>query len=163
MLRLFAIITVVAVLCLTLCGCSQNINKPTIVTSDFSADVEFSYEDNQYKADLIFNNTNNFELYFNAPDFISGLNVKMTAGEPKVTFNGLDANGMYDYSSILFMAKALKESEINPEYDSDDRKLECGEFDLYIDENGFVNKITVDDFDVEIRLSNHKLLRDNIK
>ncbi len=156
-MKLHAFLAVVISICLLFCGCAAKTADPTPVTSGFSADVQIDYDDNVFKGTLTFKNTNDFEVVFSYPEIISGLKIVYNAGEATVNYNGLDYSGMYDFSAVNLLSDALKELETNP-IPSDEGEYDYGQYEVKVNNKGYVTEIDFNDIDLEIYLSNQKLI-----
>jgi len=157
-LKVRAVTAVVVFLLVLFCGCSKLNSEKTPVTSGFSSDVEIKINDLDYFGKLTYSNSNDFVIELTSPDIVSGLKIVFEAGQPTVTYKGINCTNLYDFSAASMISEALKELEVNGVFDAEEGIYDCGDFIITVNDAGFITEIDVKDYNAKIFLSNHKLI-----
>lgn len=142
---------------LSLCSCSV---KKTVVpiTSNFSADLRIEYDDLVSEGNIEFVNVSDFTVNITSPETINGLKIDVNADKIDVDYKGLNCTNLYDFSAVSMFLDAVKDLNFSTDFKYDDGKIEFDGYEIYIRDDGFIEKIEFDDYDLKIILSNHRTI-----
>lgn len=148
------LILLVAISLVLLCSCSSK--KPIIpITSNFSADIRIEYEDFNCDGNIEFVNVSDFTVNITSPETLNGLKVDVNADKIDAEYKGLNCTNLYDFSSISMFLNAMKNVNFTTDFEYDNGKITFDDFEIDIDEKGFIKQIEFDEYDLKIYLSNH--------
>ena len=142
---------------LSLCSCSV---KKTVVpiTSNFSADLRIEYDNLVSEGNIEFVNVSDFTVNITSPETINGLKIDVNADKIDVDYKGLNCTNLYDFSAVSMFLDAVKDLNFSTDFKYDDGKIEFDGYEIYIRDDGFIEKIEFDDYDLKIILSNHRTI-----
>ena len=147
-----------AVTCMILlCGCK--VKKSIVpITSNFSADICTEYEDFSCEGNIEFVNISDFTVNITSPETIKGLEVDVNADKIDANYKGLNCTNLYDFSSVSMFLNAMKNIDFTTDFEYDDGKIKFDDYEIDIDENGFIKLIEFDEYDLKIYFINQRTI-----
>ncbi|MBQ2296489.1 MAG: hypothetical protein II257_05045 [Clostridia bacterium] len=140
-----------------LCGCK--VKKSIVpITSNFSADICIEYEDFSCEGNIDFVNISDFTVNITSPETINGLKVDVNADKIDANYKGLNCTNLYDFSSVSMFLNAMKNIDFTTDFEYDDGKIKFDDYEIDIDENGFIKLIEFDEYDLKIYFRNQKTI-----
>ena len=140
-----------------LCGCK--VKKSIVpITSNFSADICIEYEDFSCEGNIDFVNISDFTVNITSPETINGLKVDVNADKIDANYKGLNCTNLYDFSSVSMFLNAMKNIDFTTDCEYDDGKIKFDDYEIDIDENGFIKLIEFDEYDLKIYFRNQKTI-----
>lgn len=159
-MKLRSLAVIICFITVLLCGCGTGgtgSSKCRPITAGFTADTDIVYGSMNYSATLDLTDANDFKFTVTSPKLMSGLEIKVSAGETRMTFGGLDCTGIYDASAVSKLSDVLKTIEAAGETEFVDGKCNYGDFTVSVNSNGFIDQIDFTDAGLKINLSNQKV------
>ena len=136
-----------------LCGCK--VKKSIVpITSNFSADICIECEDFSCEGNIDFVNISDFTVNITSPETINGLKVDVNADKIDANYKGLNCTNLYDFSSVSMFLNAMKNIDFTTDFEYDDGKIKFDDYEIDIDENGFIKLIEFDEYDLKIYFRN---------
>lgn len=140
-----------------LCGCKVKKSIGPIM-SNFSADICIEYEDFSCEGNIDFVNISDFTVNITSPETINGLKVDVNADKIDANYKGLNCTNLYDFSSVSMFLNAMKNIDFTTDFEYDDGKIKFDDYEIDIDENGFIKLIEFDEYDLKIYFRNQKTI-----